>query len=55
MRNVLMASELDASVRDKAYQDSFRGVDEALRSWDVESVEKEREKFLDIVMECTND
>ena len=55
MRNVLNVSELNNSVQERAYQDSLRGKYEVLRGGEVESVEKEWEKFRDIVMECTND
>ena len=55
MRNVLMVSELNNSVKEMAYQESLRGQYEVWRGGVVESVEKEWEKFRDIVMECTND
>ena len=48
-RNVLKVSELYHSVKERAYQESLRG------KYEVESVEKEWEKFSDMVMECTND
>ena len=55
VRNMLKASELKNKVKGKAYQESLRGKYEAWRDEEVESVEKEWEKFRDIVMECTND
>ena len=48
-------SELNDSVKERAYQESLRGKYEVWIGWEVESVEKEFEKFRDIVMECTND
>ena len=44
VRNVLKVSELNHIVKERAYQDG-----------EVESVEKEWEKFRDMVLECTND
>ena len=55
MRNVLKVSELNHSVKERAYQESLRGKYEVQRAGKVESVEKEWEKFREIVMECTND
>ena len=55
VRNVLKVSELNYSVKEMAYQDSLRGKYEVWRGGEVESVEKEWEKFRDMVMECTND
>ena len=54
-RNVLKVSELNNSVKERAYQESLRGKYEVWRGGEVESVEKEWEKFRDMVMECTND
>ena len=53
MRNVLL-SELNNRVKERAYQ-SLPGKYEVWRSGEVESVEKEWEKFSDTVMECTHD
>ena len=47
-------SELNKSVKERAYQESLLGKYEVWRGGEVESVEKEWEKFRDIVMECTN-
>ena len=56
VRNVLkVSSELNNSVKERAYQESLRGKYEVSRGGEVESVEKEWEKFRDIVMEYTND
>ena len=55
VRNVLKVSELNHSVKERAYQESLRGKYEVWRGGEVESVEKEWEKFRDMVMECTND
>ena len=54
VRNVLKVSELNNSVKERAYQDSLH---EKYQVWrgGVKSVEKEWKKFQDIVMECTND
>ena len=48
-RNVLKVSELNHSVKERAYRV------ENMKCGEVESVEKEWEKFRDMVMECTND
>ena len=53
MRNMLKASELNNRVKERAYQESLRGKYEVWKFGEV--VEKEWEKFRDIVMECTND
>ena len=55
VRNVLKVSELNNSVKERAYQESLRGKYEMGRGGEVESVEKEWKKFRDIVIECTND
>ena len=55
MRNVLKVSELNNSVKERAYQESLRLKYEVWRGGEAESVEKEWEKFRDIVMKCTND
>ena len=55
VRNVLKVSELNHSVKERAYQESLLGKYEVWRGGEVESVEKEWEKFRDMVMECTND
>ena len=55
MRNVLKVSELNNSVKERAYQESLHGDYEGWRFGEVESVEKEWEKYRDIVMECPND
>ena len=55
MRNVLKVSERNHSDKERAYQESLRGKYEVWRGGEVESVEKEWEKFRDIVMECTID
>ena len=55
VRNVLKVSELNHSVKEMTYQESLRVKYEMCRSGEVESVEKEWEKFRDMVMECTND
>ena len=52
---MLKVSELNNRVRERAYQESLRGKYEVWRGGEIESVEKEWEKFRDIVMECTND
>ena len=54
-RNVLKVSELNHSVKEMAYQESLRVKYEVCRGGEVESVEKEWEKFRDMLMECTND
>ena len=46
-RNVLKMSELTNSVKERAYQESLRGKFEVWRGREVESVEKEWEKFTD--------
>ena len=51
VRNVLKGSELNNSVKERAYQESLRGKYEVWRGGEVESVETEWEKFRDIVME----
>ena len=50
VRNVLKVSELNNSVKERAYQESMRGNYEVWRGG-----EREWEKLRDIVMECTND
>ena len=55
MRNVLKVSELNHGVKERVYQESLLGKYEVWRGGEVESVEKEWEKFRDIVMECAND
>ena len=55
VRNVLKVSELNHSVKETAYQESLHVKCEVCRGGEVESVEKEWEKFRDMVMECTND
>ena len=55
VRNVLKVSELNHSVKESSYQESFCGKYKLWRGGEVESVEKEWEKFRDMVMECTND
>ena len=55
VRNVLKVSELNNRVKQRAYQESLCGKYEVWRDGEVESVEKEWEKFRDIVMEYTND
>ena len=55
VRNVLKVSELNHSVKERTYQESLRGKYEVWRGGEVESVEKEWEKFRDMAMECTND
>ena len=55
VRNVLMVSELNHSVKERAYQESLHEKYEVWRGGEVESVEKEWEKFRDLVMDCTND
>ena len=54
VRNVLKVSELNHSVKERAYQESLRGKYEVWRGGEVENVE-EWEKFRDILMDCTND
>ena len=55
VRNVLKVSELNHSVKERAYQESLRVKYEVCRGGEVESAEKEWEKFRDMVMEFTND
>ena len=55
VRNVLKVSELNHSVKEIAYQESLRVKYEVCRGGEVERVEKEWEKFRDMVMECTRD
>ena len=55
VRNVLKVNELNHSVKERAYQESLHGKYEVWRDGEVKSVEKEWEKFRDIVMECNND
>ena len=55
VRNVLKVSELNHSVKEMEYQKSLCGKYEVWRGREVESVEKDWEKFRDMVMECTND
>ena len=55
VRNVLKVSELNHSVKETAYQERLHGTYEVCRGGEVESVQKEWEKFRDKVMECTND
>ena len=55
VRNMLKVSELNHSVKERAYQESLRGKYEVWGGGKVESVEKEWEKFRDILMDCTND
>ena len=57
VRNVLKVSEVNKSVKERAYQKNLHGKYEVLRGGDVESVETECEMFRDIVNECqcTND
>ena len=45
VRNVLKVSELNHSVKERAYQESLRGKYEVWRGWEVESVEKDWEKL----------
>ena len=52
VRNVWKVSELNNSVKERAYQESLHGKYEV---WRGEEVEREWEKYRDIVMECTND
>ena len=54
VRNVLRVSELNHSVKERTYLESLCGKYEVWRGGEVESVEKEWEKFRDMVMECTN-
>ena len=52
--NVLKVSELNNKVKERACQ-SLCGKYEVWRGGEVEIVEKEWEKFREIVIECTND
>ena len=54
VRNVLKGSELNNSIKERAYQESLCGKYEVWRGGEVASVKK-WEKFKDIVMECSND
>ena len=54
VRNVLKVSELNHSVKERAYQESLCGKYEVFRHQKRSSVE-EWETFRDIVMECTSD
>ena len=51
---MLKVSELKNSVKERAYQESLCGKYPVWKGGEVVSVEREREKFRDIVMECTN-
>ena len=53
--NVLKVTELNHSVKERAYQEGLQGKYGVWRGGEVESVEKEWEKFRDMVMKCTND
>ena len=55
VRNELKVSELNHSVKETACQESLRVKYEVCRGGEVQSVEKEWEKFRDVVMECTNE
>ena len=55
VRNVLKASQLNKSVNERTYPESLHGKHKVLRGGDVESEEKEWEKFRDMVKECTID
>ena len=55
MVNVLNVSELKNSVKERASQEKLHEIDEVWRGGEVESVEKEWDKFRGIVLECTND
>ena len=55
VRNVLKVSEVNNRLKEWAYQESLHGKYEVWSGGEVESVEKEWEKFRGIVMECTND
>ena len=50
MRNVLKVSELNHSVKEMAYQESLRIKYEMCRGGEAGSVEKEWEKFRDMVI-----
>ena len=45
VRNVLKVSELNNSVKERAYQESLHGKYKVWRGGEVEGVEKEWEKF----------
>ena len=51
----MKVSELNHSVKETAYQESLGVKYKVCRGGEVESVEKEWEKFRDMVMECTNE
>ena len=53
--NVIITISFHNSVRERAYQENLPDKFEVWRGGEVESVEKEWEKFRDIVLECTND
>ena len=55
VRNVLKVNKLNNCVKKWAYQESLHGKYKVWRGGEVESVEKEWEKFRDIGMECAND
>ena len=55
VRNVLKVSELNHSVKKMAYQESLHEKYDLGRGGEVERVEKEWEKFREMVMECTSD
>ena len=48
----MKVSELNNSVKERAYQASLQGKYEMWRGGEVEHVEREWENFRDIVMEC---
>ena len=52
--NVSKVSEWNMSVKERVFRESFWRQYEVLRGEDVESVEKELEKFRGIVKECIN-
>ena len=54
VRNMMKVSELNNSVKERAYQKSWRGKYGVWKGGNLESAEKEWGKFRDIVMECTN-
>ena len=55
MRNALKVSELNHCVKETAYQESLLAKYEVCIGGEVENVEKEWEKFRDMVMKCTNE
>ena len=55
VRNVLKLSDMNKSVKERAYQASLRGKYEVFRGSYVESVEMKQEQFRDIVNLCPND